>query len=123
MKTFIGKTFQNYYGGLFNSRLALFCGILLVIGGTAARNIETNEVNHETVDNYIPPMLNPAYTRMTTILGAPVYGDYFSDIGYNVISSNFMPRGLQPVGAVYNVAQYGGVPMTYSPYGIGCYQD
>ena len=68
-------------------------------------------------------MLNPAYVSMTNALGSPVYATLFNGIGYNVITPGVVPVGLQPIGYVYNVAQYGGVPMTYSPYGIGCYQE
>ena len=107
----------------FKNCLAYICGILLLSGGIWARNVDSNEADHGTEDNQYPLMLNPAYTSLTNVLGSPVYGTAFNGLGYNVISPGFSLAGLQPVGAVYNVAQYGGVPMTYSPYGIGCQQE
>ena len=103
--------------------LGYIYGLLLLSGGITARNVDSTEASHDTEDNQVPLMLNPAYASMTTALGPPVYGTTFNGIGYNVISPGVVPTGLQPVGHVYNVAQYGGVPMTYSPYGIGCYQE
>ena len=99
---------------------------MLLIGSIAGRSIEWNGHhggNHETEDNYIPPMLNPYYNQMVTTYGSPIYSTFFNGMGYNVLSSQYIPAGLQPVGQVYNVAQYGGVPMTYSPYGVGCQQE
>ena len=103
--------------------LGYIYGLLLLSGGITARNVDSTEASHDTEDNQVPLMLNPAYVSMTTALGSPVYATTFNGIGYNVISPGVVPTGLQPVGYVYNVAQYGGVPMTYSPYGIGCYQE
>ena len=94
---------------------------MLLVGSIAGQSIDGG--NDDIEDKFIPPMLNPVYNQMTTVLGSPVYPTAFNGAGYNVISSQYIPTGLQPIGQVYNVAQYGGVPMTYSPYGIGCQQE
>ena len=133
MKNFIGEfllknwselvLFDYFFVSLLTAVLVYICGLLLLSVGISARNVDSSEASHDTEDNQIPLMLNPAYVSMTNALGPPVYSTFFNGIGYNVIAPGVVPVGLQPVGYVYNVAQYGGVPMTYSPYGIGCYQE